>query len=94
VICHSTLAVAEIDLDQPNAGNGHGPRPTAVRSCLPPPSEYHACCNSNTARDLTHLCARLQRLFDDPNLVVLRPASSPLNPAQNLDPHKTSTRIP
>lgn len=32
------------------------------------------------------LCARLQRLFDDANLVVLRPASSPLNPAQNLEP--------
>src|SRR6202521_1887253 len=98
--------VAEINLDQSSAGNGHGPPPTAIlshnlhgllarfcrsnlhrsktrsdlldRSRLPPPGEYHACRNPITARDLGHLRARHQRLFDDPNLVVLRPASSPL----------------
>jgi hypothetical protein len=61
------------------------------RSRLPTPGEYHACCNPIAARDLGHLCARHQRLFDDPNLVVLRPASSSLNPAQNLDPHRLMT---
>jgi hypothetical protein len=34
---------------------------------------------------------RSARLFDDPNLVVLRPPPSPLNPAQNLDPHRLMT---
>jgi hypothetical protein len=29
-----------------------------------------------------------QRLLDDPRLVVLRPAPPPLQPAQNLDPHR------
>jgi len=34
---------------------------------------------------------RSARLFDDPNLVVLRPPPSPLNPAQNLDLHRLMT---
>jgi hypothetical protein len=61
------------------------------RSRLPAPGEYHAGCNPIAARDLGHLGARRQCLFDDSNLVVLRPASSPPNPAQNLNPHPSMT---
>src|SRR5258707_926821 len=48
-------------------------------------------CNAIAARNLRHLRPWRQRLLDDPRLVILRPAPSPLQPAQNLDPHRLMT---
>jgi hypothetical protein len=42
-------------------------------------------------RNLRHLRPWRQRLLDDPRLVILRPASPPLQRAQNLDPHRPMT---
>src|SRR6202035_2383899 len=55
------------------------------------PGEHHARRNAIAARNLRHLRPWRQRLLDDPRLVILRPAPPPLQPAQNLDPHRLMT---
>jgi transposase len=44
-------------------------------------------------RDLRHHRARRQRFFDDPHLIVARPATTTLNTAQNLYPHLPTLRL-
>jgi hypothetical protein len=61
------------------------------RSRLSSPGEYHARRNPVATCDLGHLCARHQRLFDDPHLAVMHPAPPSLHPAQYLDPHRLMT---
>jgi len=51
------------------------------RSRLSSPSEHHARSNPVATRNLRHLRARHQRFFDDPHLVVMRPASPSLDHA-------------
>ncbi|MGY3461697.1 hypothetical protein ACVWW5_007147 [Bradyrhizobium sp. LM3.4] len=60
-------------------------------SCLSTPGKHQAGRYSVATRNLSHLRARRQRLLDNPCLVVLRPAPPPLQPAQNLDPHRLMT---
>jgi hypothetical protein len=43
------------------------------------------------ARNICNLGARYQRFLDDPRLVVQRPAPPPLQPAQDLAPHRLMT---
>jgi hypothetical protein len=43
-------------------------------------------------RDLRHHRAGRQRFLDDPHLIVARPATAPLNPAQNLYPASTDLK--
>ncbi len=59
--------------------------------CLPAPGEHHARRNAIAPSDLRHLRPRRKRLFDDPRLVILRPAPPPLQSAQHLDPHRLMT---
>ena len=44
-------------------------------------------------RDFRHNRAGRQRLFDDPHLIVARPATTTLNPAQNFYPHLPTLRL-
>ncbi len=44
-------------------------------------------------RDLRHNRAGRQRLFNDPHLIVARPAATTLNPAQNLYSHLPTLRL-
>src|ERR1700729_2586082 len=67
---------------------GHDP---LGRPCLSAPGEHHARRNAIAARNLRYLRPWRQRLLDDPRLVILRPAPPPLQPAQNLDPHRLMT---
>ncbi|WP_413992457.1 DUF1643 domain-containing protein [Labrys okinawensis] len=46
-----------------------------------------------SARDLRHHRARRQRLFNDPHLLVARPATAALNSAQNFNPHQPTLRL-
>src|ERR1700722_10549528 len=59
----------------------------------PPPREHQTRRNAVPPRDLGHHRARRQRLLDDPHLVVARPATTTLNPAQNLYPHQPTLRL-
>ncbi|VIO79090.1 hypothetical protein CI41S_66550 [Bradyrhizobium ivorense] len=59
--------------------------------CLSTPGKHQAGRYSVATRNLSHLRARCQCLLDNPCLVVLRPAPPPLQPAQNLDPHRLMT---
>src|SRR6478736_5949860 len=61
------------------------------RPSLPTPGEHHARRYPVATRNLSHLRARRQSLLDNPRLVILRPAPTPLQPAQNLDPHRLMT---
>ena len=59
----------------------------------PPPREHQTRRNAVSPRDLRHHRAGRQRLFDDPHLIVARPAAATLNPAQNLYPHLPTLRL-
>ncbi len=59
--------------------------------CLATPGKHQAGRYSVAPRNLSYLRARCQRLLDNPCLVVLRPTPPPLEPAQNLDPHRLMT---
>ncbi len=59
--------------------------------CLATPGKHQAGRYSVAPRNLSYLRARCQRLLDNPCLVVLRPTPPPLEPAQNLDPHRLIT---
>ena len=61
------------------------------RSRLSSPGEHHARRHPVATRNLRHLRPRRQRLLDNPHLVVMRPAPSPLNPVQYLDTHRLMT---
>src|ERR1700741_3424549 len=58
---------------------------------LSAPGEHHARRNAIAACNLRHLRPWRQRLLDNPRLVIMRPAPPPLQPAQNLDPHRLMT---
>jgi hypothetical protein len=57
------------------------------RRANPPPRDHQTGRNAVPSRDLRHHCPGRQRL-DDPHLVVARPATPTLNPAQNFCPHQ------
>src|SRR5206468_6129427 len=59
----------------------------------PPPREHQTRRNAVPPRDLRHNRAGRQRLFDDPHLIVARPATTTLNPAQDLYPHLPTLRL-
>src|ERR1700722_18742590 len=58
-----------------------------------PPREHQTCRNTVPPRDLRHHRAGRKRFLDDPHLVVARPATTTLNPAQNLYPHLPTLRL-
>src|SRR6266481_2870386 len=58
-----------------------------------PPREHQTRRNAVPSRDLRHHRAGCQRLLDDPHLVVARPATATLNPAQNFYPHQPTLRL-
>src|SRR5258708_12914786 len=64
------------------------------QSNLPPPREHQTRRNSVSARDLRHHSAWDQSLLNDPHLLVARPATSPLNAAQNFNSHKPPLTLP
>src|SRR5258705_8953871 len=59
----------------------------------PPPREHQTRRNAVPPRDLRHHRAGRQRLLDDSHLIVARPATATLNPAQNLYPHQPTLRL-
>jgi hypothetical protein len=59
----------------------------------PPPCEHQTRRNAVPPRDLRHNRARRQRLLNDPHLIVARPATATLNPAQNFYPHLPTLRL-
>jgi hypothetical protein len=71
-------------------GAKHGPTRSAVRACRRQVNTRLAATPLRRATSV-HLHPRRQRLLDDPRLVILRPAPPPLQPAQNLDPHRLMT---
>jgi hypothetical protein len=91
------LPFAKIDLDQSNPGGrhrpqppgivgeaSHSPRPSPPQLRLPSPGGHHARRNTVAACNFGHLRARHQRFLDDQQLVVLRPASPPPDPAPRI----------
>jgi hypothetical protein len=61
------------------------------RPSLPTPGEHQARRDTVATRNFSHLPARRPRLLDNPRLIILRPALTPLQPAQNLHPHRLIT---
>jgi hypothetical protein len=71
-------------------GAKDGPTRSAVRACRRQVNTTLAATPLQRA-NLSHLRPWRQGLLDDPSLVILRPAPPPLQPAQNLDPHRLLT---
>jgi hypothetical protein len=71
-------------------GAKHGPTRSTVRACRRQVNTTLAATPLRRATSVTFAPGR-QRLLDDPRLVILRPATSPLQLAQNLDPHRLMT---
>jgi hypothetical protein len=60
---------------------------SAIRAC---PRQVNSTLSATPLRRATSVtfAPGAQRLFDDPRLVIPRPAPPPLQPAQHLDPHR------
>ncbi len=71
-------------------GAKHGPTRSAVRAWRRQVNTTLAATPLRRATSVT-FTPRRQRLLDDPRLVILRPAPPPLQPVQNLDPHRLMT---
>src|SRR5260370_4073088 len=77
----------------PNRDKARSRRSDSRQAGPPPPREHQTRRNAGPSRDLRHHRAGRQRLLDDPHLIVARPATATLNPAQNLYPHQPTLRL-
>src|SRR5215211_4691115 len=76
-----------------NRGQARSRRSDNREASPPPPREHQTRRNAVPPRDFRHHRAAHQRLPDDPHLIVARPATATLNPAQNLYPHQPTIRL-
>ena len=78
----------ELNRDKPRS------RRNDTRQASPPrPRKHQTRRNAVPPRDLRHNRAGRQRPFDDPHLIVARPATTTLNPVQNFYPHLPTLRL-
>src|SRR6202022_899768 len=76
-----------------NRDKARSRRSDSRQASSPPPREHQTRRNAVPPRDLRPPRAGRQRLLDDPHLIVARPATATLNPAQNLYPHQPTLRL-